>query len=165
MHKKKQGAASASKPAIRQKKKPGNPHPVPPPEEYRFKPGQSGNPSGRPKLLGESYKQWLGTVNEQGITNAEAVALSMGLQAMKGNVGAAIEIRMATEGSRVKMETWQAEIVALLKDGRITSEEVVKEFGLEDARTILIAAGTPIPTSTPASASDGADLQPLAGAA
>lgn len=26
-----------------------NPNPLPPPEEYRFKPGQSGNPKGKPK--------------------------------------------------------------------------------------------------------------------
>lgn len=63
----------------------------------------SPNPSGRPKLLGESYREWLGKVNAQGITNAEEVALAMGSEAMKGDVSAAKEIRSATEGDRLEL--------------------------------------------------------------
>jgi hypothetical protein len=32
---------------------------VVPPQEYRWKPGQSGNPSGRPKAAGSSIREWL----------------------------------------------------------------------------------------------------------
>jgi hypothetical protein len=81
----------------------GNPNPPPPPVEHQFKPGQSGNPSGRPKLLGESYKTQLAKVvpgDEEGRTYAEVIANAMALEAMKGEVPAAREIRAATEGDK-----------------------------------------------------------------
>lgn len=73
-------------------------------EAHKFAPGQSGNPSGRPKLLGESYREWLAKLNTNGMTNAEAVALAMGIEAMKGDVSAAREIRAATEGDTLNLE-------------------------------------------------------------
>ena len=69
-----------------------------------WRPGDpSPNPGGRPKLLGESYKEWLAKTNAQGMTNAEAVALAMGLEAIKGDVSAAREIRAATEGDKLEL--------------------------------------------------------------
>ncbi len=58
---------------------------------------------------------------------------------------------------RIKLETWQSEIVELLKSGRISAEEVIQELGFDDARQLLIAAGTPIPARAPAPENDGAD--------
>ncbi len=154
--------SSANKPAIRLKK-PRNPHPPPPPAEHRFKPGQSGNPGGRPKLLGESYKQWLAKINAEGMTNAEAVAMAIGVKSMQGDVSAARELRAATEGEQVRLLTWQTEIVELLKAGALTPADVVEELGLDDARTILIAAGAALPARVPPEAASGdADRTPPA---
>lgn len=112
-----------------------------------FEPGKSGNPGGRPKLLGESYKQWLEKYNESvQMTNAEAVASAMGLQALRGDVGAAREIRSATEGDRVVFEdAWKREVIELLKAGQISPQDVVEALGIDDARGILIAAGAAVP--------------------
>ena len=91
-------------------KKTRNPNPPPPPKEYQFKPGQSGNPGGRPKVLSSAYRQWLETVNAndpEGRTNAELVARSMGLQSLKGNINAAREMRSATEGEKFEIKGWE----------------------------------------------------------
>ncbi len=49
--------------------------------------------------------------------------------------------------STVQMQSWQDEVVALLKDGQLTAQEVIDELGLDDARQLLIAAGAPVPAS------------------
>ena len=49
-----------------------------PPLAHRFKPGQSGNPTGRPKILTEKSKSYLEQKDEKGITNAEKIVRSMG---------------------------------------------------------------------------------------
>lgn len=57
--------------------------------------------------------------------------------------------------STVQMQSWQDEIVALLKAGSITAQDVIDELGIEDARQILIAAGAPIPESASKTESGG----------
>lgn len=69
-------------------------------EDHKFPPGVSGNPGGRPKVLGEAYREWLAKVNNDGVTNAERVAETMGRRAMLGDVSAAREMRAATEGEK-----------------------------------------------------------------
>lgn len=49
--------------------------------------------------------------------------------------------------STVQMQSWQDEIVAHLKAGSLTAQDVIDEIGLDDARPLLIAAGAPIPES------------------
>jgi len=49
--------------------------------------------------------------------------------------------------STVQMQSWQDEVVALLKEGQLTAQEVIDELGLDDARQLLIAAGAPVPAS------------------
>lgn len=64
------------------------------------------NLSGKPRLLGESYKEWLATINEndpQKRTNAQLGAVAIGLEMLKGDVAAAREIRAATEGDRLEL--------------------------------------------------------------
>jgi Family of unknown function (DUF5681) len=67
-----------------------------------FKPGQSGNPAGRPKkLLTEAYhailsKKFPGDPKKR--TFAELIAESMAKEAIKGKPQAAIEIADRTEG-------------------------------------------------------------------
>lgn len=117
-----------------------------------FKPGQSGNPGGRPKLLGESYKAMLAKVNENdplGRTNAEIIADALKLEAFKGDVGAAREIRSATEGDKLTLATWQTELVDALKAGKLTAEDVISELGREQGIPILVAAGQTVPEGAP----------------
>jgi Family of unknown function (DUF5681) len=67
-----------------------------------FKPGESGNPKGRPKslTLSEALRAQLGQVmpGEDEKTYAEKIALCLCEEAAKGNVGAAKEIADRTEG-------------------------------------------------------------------
>jgi hypothetical protein len=67
-----------------------------------FKPGESGNPKGRPKsvTLSEALRAQLGQVmpGEEEKTYAEKIALVLCEEASKGNVGAAKEIADRTEG-------------------------------------------------------------------
>ena len=68
----------------------------------RFKPGESGNPEGRPKLtlLSEALREQLAHVlpGVDDRTVAEHIARSMISEALKGNVMAAREIADRTEG-------------------------------------------------------------------
>lgn len=75
---------------------PGNP--------WRFPLGQSGNPGGRPRMLSETYTEWLNLTDEKtGLTNAHLVAASQGEQAILGETKAAREIRQATEGDLTRI--------------------------------------------------------------
>jgi hypothetical protein len=71
-------------------------------KETQFKPGQSGNPAGRPpSILSEAYKIVLTQVVEQDPkkrTMAELIAEGQARAAIKGNTGAAKEIADRTEG-------------------------------------------------------------------
>ena len=124
-----------------------------PPVEHQFRPGQSGNPGGRPKLLGESYRQMLARVDEhdkQQRTNAEIIADKLReVIVQKGDVGAAREIRSATEGDKLILATWQTEMVDALKQGQITAHDVIAELGREQAIPLLIAAGQAVPEGLP----------------
>lgn len=67
--------------------------------EWRFPAGKSGNPGGRPKGLSMAYRVWLDMVDEEsGLSNAQLLAMQMGGMALKGDVHAARELRVATEG-------------------------------------------------------------------
>jgi len=113
----------------------------------------SPNPSGRPKLLGDSYKAMLARINEtdpQKRTNAELIANAALVAALGGDVSAMREIRSATEGEKITLTSWQSEIVDALKKGNLTPQQVIDEIGIDDARAILVAAGTVVISSAPA---------------
>lgn len=129
------------KPVLRLRKRGNNPNPPPPPKEYQFRPGQSGNPGGRPKSLSGAYKKFLESVNDEDPlkrTNAELIALALGLQALDGNVQAAREMRAATEGERIR--TWRDDVIDLLRNGEITPERLREELGDDEIVAELIAA-------------------------
>ena len=115
-------------------------NPTPPPVEYQFKPGQSGNPGGRPKLLSGAYKAMLAEVNPkdpEGRTNAELIAMFARVEAFKGDIGAMREIRSATEGDKTQARTYKDDIIDLLLEGRITEAQVTDE--LPDIAPRLVA--------------------------
>ena len=76
-----------------------------PPPEHRFKPGQSGNPGGRPKtkLITQAYRELLEQVDpKERKTLAEILARKAVAQARKGNLAALKEITDRTEGKSVQ---------------------------------------------------------------
>jgi hypothetical protein len=72
-------------------------------KDTRFRPGQSGNPGGRPKIktLSQAYRSQLEQVNPAdpaGRTFAECIAENLVKLAAKGNVQACIELADRVEG-------------------------------------------------------------------
>lgn len=88
---------------------------------YQFKPGQSGNPGGRPKRkpLTEAYERILSNPAE-----ANAIAKAMIRLARKGNVRAAQELADRTEGKAIQAMdisgdmSVDMEIIKRLEEGR-----------------------------------------------
>lgn len=78
--------------------------PFEPGNEWRFQPGESPNPGGRPKVLVEAYLEVLGYVDVDDINRTQALAIAQKMceRALAGDVQAAREVRMATEGSRLR---------------------------------------------------------------
>lgn len=70
-------------------------------EPYKWKPGQSGNPKGRPKRkrITDALAEFLDAVDPNGITAAQKIAVAMIMQAMKGDIQHAKEILNRTEGA------------------------------------------------------------------
>lgn len=126
------------------------------------------NPGGRPRIVGDAYKSVLQstypikfmtdderervieyTGNElQDITYAEQIALSVSTAAALGDVQAAREIRQTTEGDKLALQTWQIEIVDMLRRREVTPQQVIDQFGFEDAEPILVAAGVVVVSET-----------------
>jgi hypothetical protein len=76
---------------------------VPGSEATRWKPGQSGNPGGRPKTaaLSNAYRQKLDSVvpsDPQGRTYAQAIADALADRALAGDIRAAQELADRAEG-------------------------------------------------------------------
>ena len=111
--------------------KPGNP--------WRIKPGEVRNPGGRPRLLSDAYREWLAAENEQGVTNAANVAVTIGTRAMIGDVQSAKELRQATEGDKFTFDL-----------NKLTDEQLSRIAAGEDPRVVLAASGTSAATATTA---------------
>lgn|SRR5574341_70609 len=106
---------------------------------HRFLPGQSGNPGGRPRTLSDAYRTWLAALDpKSGRTNAERIAEAVGRAALRGDTGAARELRMATEGVRVC--DWRDELHGLVLAGVVTIEDVRAELGGDLAAELFGAA-------------------------
>ena len=76
-----------------------------PPKEHHFKPGQSGNPGGRPKakLITQAYRELLEELDpKERKTLAQQIARKVIDQALKGNLAAVKEVADRTEGKSVQ---------------------------------------------------------------
>ncbi len=102
-----------------------------------FKPGQSGNPAGRPKsvTLSEAIRLQLAKKVSDGsdYTYAEAIAQVLCVAAVKGNVNAAREIADRTEGKPkqaidvdMNVHDWRA----LAHRHGLTEQDVIREARL-----------------------------------
>lgn len=105
-----------------------------------FQKGVSGNPGGRPKLLSDAYREYLGTADEAtGRTRAQDIARAQGVKAIQGDVAAAREMRSGTEGDRIR--TWRDDVIDLLRARTVTPAEVTAELGDELATELIDASG------------------------
>jgi hypothetical protein len=97
---------------------------------HAFKPGQSGNPSGRPKVahLSTAYKRKLAEecpFDKDGRTWAEVIAEGLCCAALNGKAIAAKEIRQATEGDLLRTTIdWKS----MLTDMGVDPEKVMAEL-------------------------------------
>jgi hypothetical protein len=119
---------------------------VPNSEGTRFKPGQSGNPGGRPRRrpITERYAAMAEEPLEEslrlelkmpkGSTYGDAMALGQGRAAIKGNTSAAREIREAIEGKATQRieftDTTRAEAFDKMTDAEL--EAYAKDGTLPD---------------------------------
>lgn len=113
-----------------------------PPADTMWKPGQSGNPAGRPKLLSMAYNAWLAQDCEvrgfKGMTNAEWLAAKAGKKAgAKSDPSLLREIRQATEGDKVTHDFKAMDDATLLQ----RLDDMKREMDQ------LLAAGGPAPDS------------------
>jgi hypothetical protein len=90
----------------------------------QFKPGQSGNPGGRPKsrLQSEAYRTELAKEGREGKTKAEKIAERMVADAIRGKVDAAKHVAEYVEGKprqafEVKMSIMD-ELAERIAEGR-----------------------------------------------
>jgi len=92
------------------RRKTGRNNPVPRSEPTRWKPGQSGNPGGRPKSapLSQAARELLNSPvpnDSEGRTYAQLVVWKLAKQALRGDVAAARELGDRAEGkSRQSVE-------------------------------------------------------------
>jgi len=106
-----------------------------PPVATRFKPGQSGNPKGRPKsiTLSEAYRRELAKVDpndSEGRSFAEVLAEQMIVKARGGDVSALRELGDRTEGkarqsislSMEKREQLERAVDGIMRDAELAGE-------------------------------------------
>ena len=119
-----------------------------PPQETRWKPGQSGNPKGRPKsvTLSEALRLELAKAHPQGDgeqTYAEAIAAILCQTAAQGNILAAKEIADRTEGKPKQ----SLDVDMAVMDWR----EMARKYGLSEqdvineARRLITHTGAGVP--------------------
>jgi predicted transcriptional regulator len=117
----------------------------------RFRPGQSGNPKGRPKsiTLSEAYRRELARVDPgdpEGRTYAEVLAERMRERAASGDVQALLELADRTEGkprqtlslSLERREQLEAAVEGIMRDAEAAGEPCTREEAIA-----TLAAFTP----------------------
>lgn len=141
-----------------------------------WKPGQSGNPKGAPKR-GQSWAEIIKEIGELTPDEARAMSQKIFAQIQLGNeitLKQAVVLRvyasmlfepqpglinafMDRADGKVSqpIETWQDRVIALLKDQKVTPEQVEDEFGADVATDLIIAAGLSLGASGEVGATGG----------
>lgn len=103
---------SARQPAKR--KQGGKGKPFEPGHIWRFPPGVSGNPGGRPLKLSQAYAAALELESKDhpGLTNAQVIAAMQVNMALLGSLDSAKELRIATEGDKQEITGTLATVTA-----------------------------------------------------
>lgn len=152
-----------------------------------WRPGQSGNPAGAPKR-GDSWAETIKAIGEMdgpsiaqlwdtqhrefgklpdGITMKQLVVMTVYAALLREpSPGNWRELMERAEGKVSQpIETWQDRIVALLKEKKVTVEQVADEFGTDTASTLAIAAGLQFSEGSETGAASGPqpDADRLAG--
>lgn len=113
-----------------------------PPKDTRWKPGQSGNPKGRPRsrTLSEAYRAMLRQPlpDDPSRTYADAVAETLCKNAVLGDVVAAKELADRTEGrskqtvdvtvEERKREMVENAIAKLIEDAQMSRDEAIEQL-------------------------------------
>lgn len=71
---------------------------------WAWRKGQSGNPGGRPRRLVDAYREIIAFVDADGIANADRIAKALLELALSGDVAAAHELRVGSEGTRLMID-------------------------------------------------------------
>jgi hypothetical protein len=125
------------------KKKPRG-RPFKPENPWRMKPGETRNPSGRPKLLSDAYREWLAHEDDEGVTNAAKVAVKVGTVAASGDIQAARELRQSTEGDKFNFDFT-----------KLTDEQLERiQHGENPAIVLASSGGGGVGTEAPAAESN-----------
>ena len=128
----------------------------------RWKPGESGNPKGAPKR-GQSWAEIIKEIGELTPDEARAMSQKIFAQIQLGNkitLKQAVVLRVyaallfepqpgmlnilieRAEGKvSLPVETWQDRVISLLREKKVTVEQVAHEFGSDVATDLAIAAG------------------------
>jgi Family of unknown function (DUF5681) len=126
---KKNGTSAANSVENSVKRRGGNPAKIKP---FEFQPGQSGNPSGRPKKhITEAYLKLLGRKfpgDPKRRTYAELIAEAQAKEAIKGKTQAAIEITDRTEGKTTQAHELSGPSGAPIPVQSRTPQEVEKRI-------------------------------------
>lgn len=109
--------------------------------------GVSGNPGGQPRIIRNTWAEWLAEPNTEtpDKTNARVGIEAAGERFLRGELDALREARTATEDTTINVN-YKHQVVAWLQQGLITVDEVQKELEPAEAQAVLLAAGVLSPT-------------------
>jgi hypothetical protein len=142
-----------------------------------WKPGQSGNPAGAPKR-GDSWAETIKAIGEmdgpgiaalwdtqhkefaklpEGITMKQLVVMTVYASLLREpSPGNWRELMERADGKvSLPVETWQDRVIALLREKKVSVEQVAHEFGADVASDLAIAAGISISEDSEARAAGG----------
>jgi hypothetical protein len=134
----------------------------PPGNPWRYVKGQSGNPAGERPLLGANYRKLLALIvpdDPLKRTYGELVAETVADLALAGHLGAAVELRTASEGTRTVLsfeEELEARIAKDVREGTVKVSDITHDLPRDMAERILRLAGMEWPNESEAPHGDEA---------